>query len=150
MEPPTPPPGPAGQDTTTEMETGVPEDDPDTMCLLQMIAIPIRLGVKPPMNLDKAGAPMDFYAPDAIIIPPLGASRVNLGLHIQLPARTEIVLQTRTNFQRRGLTVANLELQTNKKLTMLITNASHTKQRISHVLRPPRSGGECCGRRTAQ
>ena len=56
---------------------------------------------------------------------------MNLGLHIQLPAKTEIVLQTRQNFQRRGLTVTNPQLRANRELTMLITNHSHTEQRVS-------------------
>ena len=61
----------------------------------------------------------------------LSVSRVKLGLHVQLPARMEMVLQTRSNFQHRRLTVANPELRTKKELTLLITNDNHTEQRIS-------------------
>ena len=115
MEPPMPPPGPTGQNAPAAMETTPPEEDPDSMCAVKMTAIPIRVGAKLPTNLDKAGAPMELYAPASITIPPLGASRVHLGLHVQLPAGTEIVLQIRIN----------------QELTMLITNDSHTEQRIS-------------------
>ncbi len=82
-------------------------------------------------NLSKAGAPMEFYAPAAFAIPPLGATRVALGLHVILPTSTEIVLQTRANLQRRGLTVTNPGLGSVHELTMLVTNASHTEQRVS-------------------
>ncbi len=91
----------------------------------------LRVGAKTPANVDKAGAPMDLYALAAFAIPPLGAFRVPLGLHVQLPAWTKIVLQTRANFQRRRLTVTNPALGPNQELTMLVTNASHTKQRVS-------------------
>ena len=50
---------------------------------------------------------------------------------MQLPAQTELVLRTRANFQRQGLTITNPELWANKELTMSITNASHTEQRVS-------------------
>ena len=108
MEPPTPHAEPSSQEMATEIEITAPEDKAEAMCSLQMLAI--RVGAKSPTNLDKAGALMDLYAPAALTILPLGASRVNLGLHVQLPAGTKIVLQTRSNFQRRGLTVANPEL----------------------------------------
>ena len=115
----------------TEMEVAAPEGEAEAMCPLQMTAVPIQVGAKRPSNLDKTGAPMVFYAPTTIVVPPLGASRVSLGLHVQLPAETEIVLQTRPNFQRRGLAVANPQLGTNRELTMLISNHSQTEQRVS-------------------
>ena len=115
----------------TEMEVAAPEGEAEAMCPLQMTAVPIRVGAKRPSNLDKMGAPMEFYAPSSIVVPPLGASRVSLGLRVQLPAETEIVLQTRPNFQRRGLAVANPQLGANRELTMLISNHSQTEQRVS-------------------
>ena len=54
-----------------------------------------------------------------------------MGLHIHLPAKMEIVLQTRQNFQHRGPTVTTPHLRANRELTMLITNYSHTEQRES-------------------
>ena len=82
------------------MEVAAPEDKAEAMCHLQMTAIPIRVGAKAPSNLDKVGAPMELYASTTIAVHLLGASRVSLGLHVKLPAETEIVLQTRPNFQR--------------------------------------------------
>jgi len=101
------------------------------MCPLQMKVIPIRAGAKIPSNLDKAGVPMEFYTPDSFAIPPLGAARVSLGLHVVLPRHTELVLQTRNNFQRRGLTVTNPTWKTGPGLTILVTNASQVEQRVS-------------------
>jgi dUTPase len=101
------------------------------MCGLQPTIIPLRVGAKLPSNLDKPGAPLEFYAPTSISIPPLGASRIPVGLHVQLPERTELVLQTRTNFQRRGLTVTNPKMTERHELTILITNDSQMEQRIS-------------------
>ena len=40
MEPPTPPPGPAGHDVPAAMENTPPEENSDTMCALWMTAIP--------------------------------------------------------------------------------------------------------------
>jgi dUTPase len=114
----------------TEMDTHT-EDPSDKMCPLQMKAIPIRVGAKVPSNLDKAGAPMELYMPDSFAIPPLGAARVPLGLHVVLPSDTELVLQTRNNFQRRGLTVTNSTCETGQGLTILVTNASQVEQRVS-------------------
>jgi transposase InsO family protein/dUTPase len=114
----------------TEMETHT-EDPSDEMCSLQMKAIPIRVGAKLPSNLDKAGAPMEFYTPESFAVPPLGAARVPLGLHVVLPPSTELVLQTRNNFQRRGLTVTNPTWETGPGLTILVTNASQVEQRVS-------------------
>ncbi len=122
---------PAGGEAATEMEEAAPEDEAEAMCPLLMTAVPIRVGARRPSNLDQAGAPMEFYAPSSIVIPPLGASRVSLGLRVQLPAETELVLQTRQNFQRRGLAVANPRLEANRELTMLISNHSQTEQRVS-------------------
>ena len=122
---------PAGGEAATAMEEAAPEDEAEAMCPLLMTAIPIRVGARRPSNLDQAGAPMEFYAPAPIVIPPLGASRVSLGLRVQLPAETELVLQTRQNFQRRGLAVANPRLEANRELTMLISNHSQTEQRVS-------------------
>ncbi len=81
----------------TEMDTHT-ENPTDKMCPLQMKAIPIRVGAKVPTNLTKAGTPMELYTPDSFAIPPLGAVRVPLGLHVVLPNDTELVLQTRNNF----------------------------------------------------
>ena len=122
---------PVGGEAATAMEEAAPEDEAEAMCPLLMTAVPIRVGARRPSNLDQAGAPMEFYAPSSIVIPPLGASRVSLGLRVQLPAETELVLQTRQNFQRRGLAVANPRLEANRELTMLISNHSQTEQRVS-------------------
>ena len=97
----------------------------------QLILTPLKVGAKLPANLDKPGAPLEFYAPTSISIPPLGASRVTVGLHVQLPEKMELVLQTRANFQRRGLTVTNPEMSQRHEMTVLITNDSQTEQRIS-------------------
>ena len=51
------------------MEVAAPEDDAKAMCHLQMTAIPISVGAKAPSNLDKAGAPMELYAPTSIAVP---------------------------------------------------------------------------------
>ena len=93
-----------------------------------MTANPHRVGARRPNNLNQTGPPLEFYAPFAITIPPLGTTRVCLGLRVQLPAATELILQTRQNFQRRGLAVANPRLEANQELTMLITNHSQTEQ----------------------
>ncbi len=74
---------------------------------------------------------MDLYTPDSFAIPPLGAAQVPLGLHVVLPRSTELVLQTRNNFQRRGLTVTNPTWATGQGLTILVTNASQVEQRVS-------------------
>ena len=131
MDPPLSRSKPPKREAATDMEVAAPEGDTEAMCSLQMMAIPVRVGTKAPSNLNKAGAPMDLYAPFTLAIPPLGASRVYLDLHIQLPAKTESVLQTRQNFQRRGLTITNPQLRADRELTMLITNNSHTKQWVS-------------------
>ncbi len=96
-----------------------------------MKAIPIPVGAKMPTNLNKAGAPMEFYAPAAFTIPPLGAIRMALSLRVTLSTGAELVLQTRANFQRRGLNVTNPGLGAGHELTMLVTNASHTEQQVS-------------------
>ncbi len=62
------------QNEPTAMDTHM-EDAPVEICTLQMKAIPIRVGAKMPTNLNKARAPMEFYAPAAFAIPPLGAIR---------------------------------------------------------------------------
>jgi len=108
---------PTARDTPTE-------DAPTEMCTLQMKAIPLRVGAKMPTNLSKAGAPREFYAPAALAIPQIGATRVALGLHAILPTATEIVLHTRANFQCRGLTVNNPGLGVVHELTTMVTNAS--------------------------
>ncbi len=133
----------------TEMDTHT-EDPTDKMCPLQMKAIPIRVGAKVPSNLNKVGTPMELYTPDSFAIPPLGAVRVPLGLHVVLPSDTKLVLQTRNNFQRQGLTVTNPTLGAGHELTMLVTNASQVEQRVSrgacvaraslHRSSPPGSG----------
>ena len=123
--------GPVGEEPATAMEEAAPEEEEEAMCPLLMTAIPIRVGARRPSNLNQAGAPMEFYAPFAITIPPLGTTRICLGLRVQLPAETELILQTRQNFQRRGLAVANPRLEANQELTMLITNHSQTEQRVS-------------------
>ena len=43
---------------------------------------------------------------------------------IKLTLRTEMVVKTRPNFQRRGLAVGNPRYKSNKELTLLITNNS--------------------------
>ena len=113
------------------MDTAPPAEDADAMCALQPTIIPLKVGAKLPSNLDKPGAPMEFYAPTSISIPPLGASRIPVGLHVQLPSQTELVLQTKANFQRRGLTVTNPEMTSRHELTVLITNDSQMEQKIS-------------------
>ena len=67
----------------TEMEIPLPaaeSTEMETTTTLQMLAIPIRVGAKPPTNLN-AGVPMDLYVPASIAILMLGATRVTLGLH---------------------------------------------------------------------
>jgi hypothetical protein len=76
----------------TEMDTNT-DDTGAEMCTLQMKAIPIRVGAKTPANIHKTGVPMELYTLAAFTVPPLGAARVALGLHIVMPASTEIILQ---------------------------------------------------------
>jgi hypothetical protein len=42
-----------------------------------------------------------------------------------------MVVKTRPNFQRRGLTVGNPRYKSIKELTLLITNNSQDQQRVS-------------------
>ena len=65
-----------------------------------------------------------MYTPMVFKVPQGGANWIGLGLHIKLPPRTEMVVKTRPNFQRRGLAVGNPRYKSNKELTLLITNNS--------------------------
>ncbi len=110
------------QNEPTEMDTNT-DNTAAEMCPLQMKAIPIRVGAKTPANIHKAGVPMELYTLAAFTVLPLGAAREALGLHIVLPASTEIVLQFWANFQRLGLTVTNPELGPSWELTAIPSNA---------------------------
>jgi hypothetical protein len=43
------------------MEATVPSDEPEVMCPLKLLAIPIKVGAKVPKNLHMKGDPMEYH-----------------------------------------------------------------------------------------
>ena len=66
---------------------------------MQLLSIPIKVGAEVLQSPNLQGYPRELNAQISCAVPS-SATWVGVGLHVQLPAKAELVLQTKANIQR--------------------------------------------------